>query len=144
MKAISSSTPLWAAAQPPIAALRLSRQVIGVDSDQTWIHLTLIRLCSDLVQVQISISSVQISVDLSSRSMDRSSRTSNSAARVSDQLQLVQQERRFYFVGRTDRRVIFSTAADSLDEAREKFRASGLSDSDALFIIKTETEICLA
>jgi hypothetical protein len=60
------------------------------------------------------------------------------------QLQLVQQERRFYFIGRTDRRVIFSVLADSLDDARQKFRASGHPDSDALFIIKTETEIYLA
>jgi len=34
--------------------------------------------------------------------------------------------------------------ADSLDEARQKFRNAGNSDSDALFIIKTETEIYLA
>ena len=58
-------------------------------------------------------------------------------------LQLVQQERRFYFIGRTHREVIFSVLADSLDEARQKFRASGRPDSDALLIIKTETEIYL-
>ena len=63
---------------------------------------------------------------------------------MSSQIQLVQQERRFYFIGRADRRVIFSVLADSLDEARQKFRASGRSDSDALFIIKTETSIYLA
>ena len=40
--------------------------------------------------------------------------------------------------------MIFSVLADSLDEARQKFRASGRPDSDALFIIKTETEIYLA
>jgi hypothetical protein len=40
--------------------------------------------------------------------------------------------------------VIFTVLADSLDEARQKFRASGRPDSDALFIIKTETEIYLA
>jgi hypothetical protein len=34
--------------------------------------------------------------------------------------------------------------ADSLDEARQKFRNAGHPDSDALFIIKTETEIYLA
>jgi hypothetical protein len=60
------------------------------------------------------------------------------------QLQLVQQELRFYFIGRRDRRVIFSVQADSLDDARQKFRDSGHPDSDALFIIKTETEIYLA
>jgi hypothetical protein len=63
---------------------------------------------------------------------------------VPSSLQLVQQELRFYFIGRTDRRVIFSVLADSLDDARQKFRSSGHPDSDALFIIKTETEIYLA
>lgn len=63
---------------------------------------------------------------------------------MSTHLQLVQQESRFYFIGRTDRRVIFSVQADSLEEARQKFRASGHPDSDALFIIKTETEIYVA
>jgi hypothetical protein len=47
-------------------------------------------------------------------------------------------------IGRLKREVIFSVLADSLDEARQKFRASGRPDSDALFIIKTETEIYLA
>jgi len=63
---------------------------------------------------------------------------------MSVSLQLVQQERRFYFISRTQREVIFTVLADSLDEARQKFRASGRPDSDALFIIKTETEIYLA
>jgi hypothetical protein len=63
---------------------------------------------------------------------------------MSTQLQLVQQERRFYFIGRNDRSVIFSVLADSLEDARQKFRATGHPDSDALFIIKTETEIYLA
>ena len=127
-----------------LTALRLRRRALGCDLSLDSLTLSVRRLCSDLVQVQISVSSVQISVDLFSRSMDRSSSASNCAARMPGQLQLVQQERRFYFIGRTDRRVIFSTLADSLDEARQKFRASGLSDSDALFIIKTETEIYLA
>jgi hypothetical protein len=60
------------------------------------------------------------------------------------QLQLVQQERRFFFVGRTKREILFTVIAESLDEARQKFRNAGNSDSDALFIIKTETEIYLA
>src|SRR4029077_4234188 len=72
------------------------------------------------------------------------SRSDLKNSNVPSSLQLVQQERRFYFIGRTDRRVIFSVLADSLDEARQKFRASGHPDSDALFIIKTETEIYLA
>jgi len=63
---------------------------------------------------------------------------------MSPQLQLVQQERRFYFIGRTKREVIFTVLAESLEDAFKKFRASGRSDSDALFIIKTETSIYLA
>ena len=60
------------------------------------------------------------------------------------QLQLVRQERRFYFVGRHNREIIFFVLADSLEDARQQFRASGHSDSDALFIIATETSIYLA
>ena len=63
---------------------------------------------------------------------------------MSAQSKLVQQECRFYFIGGADRRVIFSVLADFLEEARQKFRASGLFDSDVLLIIKTETEIYLA
>jgi site-specific DNA-methyltransferase (adenine-specific) len=59
---------------------------------------------------------------------------------MSPQPQLVQQERRFYFVGRTKREILFTALADSLEEARQKFRNAGQPESDALFIIKTETE----
>jgi site-specific DNA-methyltransferase (adenine-specific) len=62
---------------------------------------------------------------------------------VSSSPQLVQCELRFYFIGRTDRRVIFSTLADSLDDARQKFLASGFAPSDAFLIIQTETSIFL-
>ena len=78
----------------------------------------------------------------SGRSLDRSASASKRS--MSPQLQLVQQERRFYFVGRTKREILFTVLADSLDEARQKFRNAGHPDSDALFIIKTETEIYLA
>jgi len=63
---------------------------------------------------------------------------------MSANLKLVQQECRFYFIGRHNRVVIFSVLAPTLEAAREKFRASGHPDSDALFIIKTETQIYLA
>jgi hypothetical protein len=63
---------------------------------------------------------------------------------MSIELKLVQQECRFHFIGRHNRTVIFSTQAPTLDEAIQQFRASGLPTSDALFIIKTETQIFLA
>ena len=67
-----------------------------------------------------------------------------SSTNVSLQLQLVQQESRYYFIGRQNRKVIFSTQAPTLEAAIEQFRNSGHPDSDALFIIKTETSIFLA
>jgi site-specific DNA-methyltransferase (adenine-specific) len=123
-----------------LAALRLRRDTLGCELSLDYIHLSIRRLCSEMVQIELSVSYVEFSLDLHSDPMDRS----KCASRMSAQLQLVEQERRFYFIGHTDRRVIFSVLADSLDEARQKFRASGRSDSDALFIIKTETSIYLA
>jgi hypothetical protein len=63
---------------------------------------------------------------------------------MSTQLQLVQTELRFYFIGRHNRSVIFSVQAPTLDDALQQFRNSGHSPSDALFIIKSETQIFLA
>jgi hypothetical protein len=59
------------------------------------------------------------------------------------QPQLVQQERRFYFIACENRSVLFSTLAGSLEEAQQQFRNSRHSDSAALFIISTETSIYL-
>jgi hypothetical protein len=115
-----------------VTAFRLSRQAIGCELALASVSLSLRRLCSNLVPLDLSVACVQFSVDPPNDSVDRSKCVQSS-------LQLVQRERRFYFIGRTDRRVIFSVLADSLDDARQKFRASGRSDFDALFIIKTET-----
>jgi hypothetical protein len=120
-----------------LATLRLRRHALGCELSAEFLTLSLRRLCSNLVQVEISLSTFQFSLDPRADPVDRSRCVSSST-------QLVQQERRFYFIGRADRRVIFSVLADSLEEARQKFRASGRSDSDALFIIKTETSIYLA
>ena len=135
-----------------LAAFRLRRHALGCELSAEFLSLSLRRICSNLVQVDLSLTCIQFSLDLFSDPMDRSkcalshteSRAQIRNAEMSPQLQIVQQERRFYFIGRLKREVIFSVLADSLDDARQKFRASGLSDSDALFIIKTETEIYLA
>jgi site-specific DNA-methyltransferase (adenine-specific) len=155
-----------------LTAFRLRRHALGCELSAEFVSLSVRRISSDLVRVEISVSSFEFSLDLSSDPVDRSciadrpcrgrasARLASaserffagapssvceggdfSAACMSPQLKLVQQERRFYFIGRTDRRVIFSVLADCLEDARKKFRASGRSDSDALFIIKTETEI---
>jgi site-specific DNA-methyltransferase (adenine-specific) len=135
-----------------LAALRLRRNALGCELSAEFLTLSIRRLCSEMVQIELSVSHFEFSLDLDSDPMDRScsGRSSDRSASASErsgmpaQLQLIQQERRFYFIGRTKREVIFTVLADSLDEARQKFRASGRSDSDALFIIKTETEIYLA
>ncbi len=144
-----------------LTAFRLRRHALGCELSLDYVSLSIRRLCSEMVQIELSFSHFEFSLDLDSDPMDRSkcdvarrgscrgrasARPTSASERscMSPQLQLVQQERRFYFIGRTDRRVIFSVLADSLDDARQKFRASGRSDSDALFIIKTETEIYLA
>jgi len=198
-----------------LAALRLRRNAVGCELSAEFLTLSLRRLCSEMVQVELSVSCFEFSLDLASDPMDRScsarssdhscsgrpsGRSASKAsapacppkksviplvpslersaaegpasrpssghgfsradrrvqserlqslrvsllARMPPQLQLVQQERRYYFVGRTKREILFTVLADSLDEAQQKFRNAGHPDSDALFIIKTETEIYLA
>jgi hypothetical protein len=164
--------PFAGASTTLISALRLRRQAIGCELSIDFVNLSLRRICSNLVQVNLSLLTLHIPLDPQPVSEDRSCSggfvltssnpaqytqlsfraqrgicfSANSAANhaVSNQLQLVQQTRHFHFVGRTNRQVIFSTEAASLDDARQKFQASGHSANDALFIIKTETEIYLA
>ena len=137
-----------------LTAFHLHRSAIGCELSAEFLSLSLRRICSNLVQLEFSLACFQFSLDPQPVSEDRSCSgrllrraplpLNHHDPGMSSRLQLVQQECRFYFIGRTDRRVIFSVLADSLDDARQKFRASGHPDSDALFIIKTETEIYLA
>ena len=126
-----------------LGALRLRRHAYGCELDIQSINLSLRRLCSDLVQVELSVSCLQISVDLFSGSMDRSVRT---PTRPMDSLhsgKLVRSDRTFYFVGRHRREVIYSVSAENMEEALQKFQSSPHSAIEILFVIKTETEIYL-
>jgi site-specific DNA-methyltransferase (adenine-specific) len=134
-----------------LAAFRLRRRALACELSFDFLQLTVRRLCSELAHVHFSLSSFHFSIDPPPDPVDRSDRSCSggftppsSSAEMSSSLQLVQRELRFYFIGRADRRVIFSTLADSLDEARQKYLAAGLSLSDALLIIQTETSIYLA
>src|SRR5271163_1483189 len=120
-----------------ISALRLRRQAIACELSAEFISLSLRRICSNLVHAKITVAALHISLDPQPVSEDRSKCVPSS-------LQLVQHECRFYFVGRAKREVIFSALASTIEEAREKFRSAGHPDSDAIFIIKTETQIYLA
>jgi site-specific DNA-methyltransferase (adenine-specific) len=145
-----------------LAALRTSRQAIALELSYEYLALTLQRLTQNLIRVELSLTTLQFSLDLFPNLIDRSDRASECSGRplgrspalranqraqsekMSANLQLVQQECRFHFIGRQNRTVIFSVQAATLDEALQQFRNSGHSPSDALFIIKTETQIFLA
>jgi site-specific DNA-methyltransferase (adenine-specific) len=132
-----------------LAALRTRRTAIGLELSYDYLALTLQRITSEIVQVALSLSTIHFSVDLFADPVDRSdrasgARTHSQPSSMSIELKLVQQECRFHFIGRHNRTVIFSVLAATLDDAIEQFRSSGRSASDALFIIKTETQIFLA
>jgi site-specific DNA-methyltransferase (adenine-specific) len=140
-----------------LAALRLRREAIALELSYEYLALTLQRLTQDLIRVELSLTTLQFSLDLFPNLIDRScsgrpsgrppAPRANARAHsqpMSANLQLVQQECRFHFIGRHNRTVIFSVQAPTLDEALQQFRNSGHSSSDALFIIKTETQIFLA
>jgi site-specific DNA-methyltransferase (adenine-specific) len=120
-----------------VSALTLRRQAIGCELSAEFVSLSLRRICSNLVHATLSVTTLTISLDPQRRSEDRS-------RCVPSSLQLVQQECRFYFIGRAKREVIFSALAPTIEDAREKFRRAGHPESDVIFIIKTETEIYLA
>jgi site-specific DNA-methyltransferase (adenine-specific) len=125
-----------------VSALRLQRRAYGCDLDIQSVNLSLRRVCSDLVQVQLSVSCSKISVDLFSRSMDRSIRTLTGSMNSSTG-KLVRRDRNFYFVGTHRREVIYSVNAETMEEALHKFQSSPHSATEILFVIKTETEIYL-
>jgi site-specific DNA-methyltransferase (adenine-specific) len=136
--------PFMGSGTAAIAALRLSRQVLAVDSDQAWIQLTLIRLCSDLVQVCFSAICIQIDLDPSRRSMDRSRSPENRQVSSPIPTRLVRRDRNYHFVGSRNREVVFAVSATDMDEAWSRFHNSDASEAEILFVIKTETEIYLA
>lgn len=120
-----------------VSALGLGRQAIGCELSAEFITLSLRRICSNLVHAQISIATLTISLDPQPLSEDRSKCVPSS-------LQLIQQECCFYFIGSAKRKVIFSALATTIEDARDKFRRAGHTDSDVIFIIKAQTEIYLA
>src|SRR6266704_3082267 len=55
-----------------LAAFRLHRRSLGCELSLDFLALSLRRICSDLVQVELSVSSFEFSLDLFSDPMDRS------------------------------------------------------------------------
>jgi len=127
-----------------VSSLRAGRQVLGCDESSDSIDLSSRRICSELVQVRVTATSLQFPLDLFPEYMDRSESTHFSILKMSAHVKLVQRERTFYFIGRSQREVIFTVVTTSLHEAYQKFHDAGCVDADVIFIIKTETEIYLA
>jgi site-specific DNA-methyltransferase (adenine-specific) len=126
-----------------LAAIRLRRSAIGCELSGESLSLSLRRICSDLVQVEVSFSCYQFSLDLFSDPVDRSNRA-ESAAMSAFAGKLVRTERTFYFIGAAHREIVFSVMAADLDHAWRDFNSSKNSGTQILFVIKNETEIYLA
>jgi site-specific DNA-methyltransferase (adenine-specific) len=135
--------PFLGSGTTALAALRLRRHALGCELSLESVSLSLRRICSELVQVEISLSCTHISLDLFSDPMDRSNSATNRAREHSQLAHLVQQERKFYFIGANQREVIYSVEARTLEEAWQNFRTSSEASTEILFVIKTETEIYL-
>jgi hypothetical protein len=121
----------------------LRRSAIGCELAGEWLSLSLRRICSDLVQVEISVSCFQFSLDLFSDSVDRS-KDAESLPMTALPTKLVRTERTFYFIGAMRREVVYSVAAANLDDAWHKFHSSQSAGTEILLVIKSETEIYLA
>lgn len=144
--------PFLGSGTSALAALRHCRSIIGCEMSLESVSLSLTRLCSDLVQAQISLACFHFSVDPLRDPVDRSNGRSDDRSdgrSIASQMsaapitKLVRRERHYYFVGSLRREIIYSAPADSLEDAWAKFTSSAHSSAQIIFIIKTETEIYL-
>jgi site-specific DNA-methyltransferase (adenine-specific) len=134
--------PFLGSGTTAVAALRLGRATVCIEADGGCTEVAQRRVLAELVFVQFVVLARN---DLDPRldPVDRS--RSPRAKRMPPPLaKLVQRERTYYFVGTHQREVIYSVAADSLEEAWQRFGASPRSASAVFCVIKTETEIYLA
>jgi len=139
--------PFLGSGTTAIACLFHCRCFCGVETESAFVMLAVRRLVGQLVLVVATVQCAKIDLDPKTVFMDRSvvrqvqepcvpSRGANAT--------LVHRERKFFFVGLRQREVIYSVAADSLDEAWARFLASSHRDTPIFSVIKTETEIYLA
>ena len=124
-----------------VTAIRLRRLTIGVEQSIECADLAQRRVLAQLVEV-IVLASVQKDVDPRGVFVDRS--ISRVPMPLAPQLRLVREEQIFYFVGTTQREVIYSAPAVSMEQAWEKFRASSKCNVEVFCVIHTQTEIYLA
>ncbi len=138
--------PFLGSGTTAIAALRLRRHFCGIELSAHFVALALQRIGNELIAVIFTAGWFQFALDLAGDPVDRSGADSmaQSPIQVGVASRLVHREKKFFFVGASERAVIFSTVADSLDDAWHRFRSSTHSQIPILSVIKTETEIYLA
>jgi site-specific DNA-methyltransferase (adenine-specific) len=136
--------PFLGSGTTAVAAMRGFRSVIGVEMELGFVSTTLARITDELLFVSMTANCIEIDLDLDERSMDRSVCTRTLAMTALNSGKLVRRERSFYFVGSYRREVVYSVAAENMEEALAKFQGSAQSALEILFVIKTETEIYLA
>jgi len=130
-----------------LAALRLRRFTIGIEFEDSSLNLALSRVVAELLVVQIGtviLKNDPNDLDPRVRFVDRSMQRPHTQLTEALPTRLVHKERNFFFVGSEKREVVFSTAAQSMEEAWHIFHSSNRSKFAILFVIKTETEIYLA
>ncbi len=130
-----------------LAALRLRRYTIGIEFEDSSLNLALWRLVAVLAVVQIGtviVKNDRNDLDPQPCFVDRSMQRPHTQLTEALPTRLVHKERNFFFVGSEKREVVFSTAAQSMEEAWHLFHSSNCSKFSILFVIKTETEIYLA
>jgi site-specific DNA-methyltransferase (adenine-specific) len=143
-----------------VAAFRLSRQIISIEMESHSINHAIRRIVSQLVVVHIGTvilhkeKNNQNDLDPQSHSVDRSivrERRSpdrrisqNNSMSAEFPTRIVHHEKNFFFVGSEKREIVFSTAANSMEDAWQRFHSSKSSATSIMFVIKTETEIYLA
>ncbi len=130
-----------------IACLLQRRFFCGVETDATFVMLAVRRLMNELVLVVASVRCVQIDLDPRVISVDRSRPgqvTQPCRMPIHANAILMHRERKYFFIGLLQRDVIYCVAAESLEEAWNRFLSSSKRDTLIFSVIKTETEIYLA
>lgn len=127
-----------------LAALRLRRIAVGLEKEAQSLDISLPRICTELVQVSLDVYCSEFPLDLEERSMDRSDHRRTRAMNAPPSERLVRRERNYYFVGMHRRDIVYSVAAENMEEAVNKFQSSAHASTEIVFVIKTETEIYLA
>lgn len=125
-----------------VAALRLDRQVWGIERDTGFLVLSLARIVGELCVVQTSVVAFAFPLDLRGLFVDRSEQRTREAP-MPPRARVVHREQKYFFIGANAREIIFTAEAASLEEAWQRFLVSGKREERVLSVVKTQTEIYL-